>query len=82
MELSSPSLFLVGISLLGMEAASPGLYLAALGAGAICGSIVIFIHPNPSLALFTILITSSLSAFYLKKNYGQASRPAKRKAKK
>lgn len=59
----SISLFTIGISLVAMELAVPGLYLAALGAGAIASGLIgYFFGPEP-LMLFILLSVVSIISY-------------------
>lgn len=59
----SISLITIGISLVAMELAVPGLYLAALGAGAIASGLIgYFFGPGP-LMLFILLAMVSVGAY-------------------
>lgn len=55
------SLLAIGLSLVAMELAVPGFYLAAIGAGAMASGLVGYLYSPDPLALFLSL--SAVSAF-------------------
>ncbi len=81
MELLAVALFLVGLSLFGMEAAAPGLYLSALGIGAIAGSIILFLTSSPQLALLSLGLFTLLSAIYTRKKQQQQPKKLAKRGK-
>lgn len=59
------SLLAIGLSLVAMELAVPGLYLAALGAGALASGLVGYLYgPEPSVLLVS-LFGGSVAAYLL-----------------
>ncbi len=62
----SISLFIIGLSLVVMELAVPGLYLAALGAGAIASGLIgYFFGPGPLMLFIMLSMVSVLSYLVL-----------------
>ncbi len=59
----SISLFIIGISLVAMELAVPGLYLAAFGAGALASGLVGYFYSTEPSALLVSLSGVSVVAY-------------------
>lgn len=60
------SLLAIGLSLFAMELAVPGLYLAALGAGALASGLVGYLYsPEPAVLLFSLSGGSAIAYFIL-----------------
>lgn len=62
-------LLLIGISLLGMEFISGGMYLAALGAGAIFTGLAEFVTTDPGQLILVFIFATAVSALILTRLY-------------
>lgn len=76
MELLPVSLVTIGLSLVAMEMAAPGLYLAALGAGALVSGVVGYFYTSSPLTLLTCLSIVSVAAYFVLLSSGKYGKRA------
>lgn len=76
MELLPVSLVIIGLSLVAMEMAAPGLYLAALGAGALVSGMVGNFYNSDPLTLLAYLFLVSTAAYFVLLSSGKYGKRA------